>query len=235
MASNAKDSAALTVRPKASHRKHRASELQRTALEPVQERSRRRNDQILEAAAKLLETVNIENLAHADIATVAGISKASVHYHYPTIAAIQLALGQRYDADVAQYVTAHAAPGHVASWHEIVRRNAGLAWTWFNQNRPACEALLGPLMTRENRLAGMDYNARGGSATLRRIRKEFVIAEQPQLEEVFAYNGEIIDLFWSRSYLRSGRIDEAALEESLRASLGYLRNFLPEILPRQPG
>lgn len=182
----------------------------------------------------LLETVNIEDLSHSDIATAAGISKASVHYHFPTIAAIQLALGRRYDAEISAYVASMGANVDEQNWQDLVRSSARSALNWFNTHRPACEALLGPLMTRENRLAGMTYNAEGGSATLRKIRRLFLVPDQPHLEEVFAHNGEIIDLFWSRSYLRRGYIDEAAYEESLRASLGYLRNFLPEFLPERP-
>lgn len=223
----------VNVRPKSSHRKQRAQDLQRARREPVQERSRRRNDQILDAAGKLLETVNIEDLSHSDIAAVAGVSKASVHYHYPTIAAIQLALGGRHDLESSRYVLSNTKTLNPASWQELLRQHAFHARTWFNAHRPGCETLLGPLMTRENRLAGMSYNAEGGSAVLRSIRRFFEVPHQAHLEEAFAYNGEIIDLFWSRCYLTKGHIDEAAFEESLRASFGYLRNFLPEFLPRR--
>lgn len=219
------------VRPKSTHRKQRAADLQRARLEPVQDRSRRRNDQILDAAAQLLETVNIEDLSHSDIAEIAGTSKASVHYHFPTIASVQLALGRRYDAACSAYLARIPLPSGEMSWQQLMRHGATHARDWFNARRPACETLLGPLMTRENRLAGIEYNNQIGSTGLRGLRRRFEIPEQPHLEEVFAYNGEIIDLFWSRSYLTRGQIDDRALEESLRASLGYLRNFLPDYLP----
>jgi AcrR family transcriptional regulator len=221
----------VTVRPKSTHRKQRTADLQRARLEPVQDRSRRRNDEILDAAAQLLETVNIEDLSHSDIAALAGMSKASVHYHFPTIASVQLALGRRYDAECSAYLARIPLPGGDVSWQELMRHGAAHARDWFNARRPACETLLGPLMTRENRLAGIEYNTQIGATGLRGLRRRFEIPEQPHLEEVFAYNGEIIDLFWSRSYLTRGHIDDRALEESLRASLGYLRNFLPEFLP----
>jgi AcrR family transcriptional regulator len=227
-----KTEARLTkVRPKSTHRKQRTADLQRARLEPVQDRSRRRNDQILDAAAQLLETVNIEDLSHSDIAAAAGMSKAAVHYHFPTMASVQLALGRRYDAECSRHLAEMALPGGEVSWQQLIRLGAASARDWFNAHRPACETLLGPLMTRENRLAGIAYNTQIGAAELRRLKRRFEIPEQPHLEEVFAYNGEIMDLFWSRSYLTQGHIDDRALEESLRASLGYLRNFLPEFLP----
>jgi len=219
------------VRPKSTHRKQRTPDLQRARLEPVQDRSRRRNDEILDAAAQLLETVNIEDLSHSDIAAVAGMSKASVHYHFPTIASVQLALGRRYDAECSRHLAQIPLPEGEVSWQQLMRISAASARDWFNAHRPACETLLGPLMTRENRLAGMAYNTEVGATSLKGLKRRFEIPEQSHLEEVFAYNGEIIDLFWSRSYLTLGYIDDRALEESLRASLGYLRNFLPEFLP----
>lgn len=221
----------IKVRPKSTHRKQRTADLQRARLEPVQDRSRRRNDEILDAAAQLLETVNIEDLSHSDIAEVAGMSKASVHYHFPTIASVQLALGRRYDAECSKHLARIPLPDGDVSWQQLMRIGGASARDWFNAHRPACETLLGPLMTRENRLAGIEYNTQVGATTLKGLKRRFEIPEQPHLEEVFAYNGEIIDLFWSRSYLTRGHIDDRALEESLRASLGYLRNFLPEFLP----
>jgi AcrR family transcriptional regulator len=219
------------VRPKSTHRKQRTADLQRARLEPTQDRSRRRNEEILDAAAQLLETVNIEDLSHSDIAGVAGTSKASVHYHFPTIASVQLALGRRYDAECSRHIARVPLPERDVSWQQLMRIGGPSARDWFNAHRPACETLLGPLMTRENRLAGIEYNTQVGATILKGLKRRFEIPEQPHLEEVFAYNGEIIDLFWSRSYLTQGHIDDRALEESLRASLGYLRNFLPEFLP----
>jgi AcrR family transcriptional regulator len=211
-------------------------DLQRSRLEPVQDRSRRRNEQILEAVARLLETVNIEDLSHSDIALAAGVSKPSVHYHFPTIAAIQLELGRRYDAEVSVFLDGlrEKRKRRVETWQDMVRDGTRAARDWFNAHRPACETLLGPSLSRENRLAGITYNSQVGSSVLKAIREVFAVPDQAHLEEVFSYNGEIIDLFWSRSYLTLGTIDDKALEESLRGSLGYLRNFLPEYLPHLP-
>jgi len=229
----AREDAGPVVRPRSSHRKQRNSETQRAALEPSQDRSRRRNELILDAAYELLKTVNVEDLSHSDIANVAGVSKASVHYHFPTIAAIQLQLGRRLDGELSDYANQFRDHRDASSWQDVVRASARRARDWFNDRRPACEALLGPLLTRENRLAGITYNRQVGSSLLAAIRKTFVVPDTGSLEEVFSYNGEILDLFWSRSYLTRGRIDDEALEESLRASLGYLRNFLPEYLPKR--
>jgi len=66
---------------------------------------------------------------------------------------------------------------------------------------------------------------------LKALRRRFELPPLPELEAVFTANGEILDLFWSASYLRHGVINDAAFEESMRASLGYLRNFFPDLMP----
>lgn len=224
----------IAVRPKSTHRKQRSNDLQRGPLEPVQDRSRRRNEEIIEAAGRLLNTVNIEDLSHSDIAREAGVSKASIHYHFPTMAAIQLELGRRYDEELSTYLAMVRPSRTELTWQEVVRRGAELSRDWFNRHRAACETLLGPVLTRENRLAGMQYNTTVGAIGLRTMQQRFVLPDHPSLEMAISHNGEILDHFWSGSYLRHGHITDEALRESVRASLGYLRNFIPEYLPLRP-
>lgn len=222
------------VRPKSTHRKQRAAELQRTKLAPVQGRSKKRHEEILVAVERLLEEVNIEDLSHSDIAREAGISKPSVHYHFPTIAALQRELGRRCDARLYHVLLDHSKQfisASVTSWQEWLRLGAVVARDYFNTNRAACEALYGPMLHRENRIAGFEYNSQVGMAMLKMIQDRFVFDAYPELDSIFSINGEIIDLFWGASYLRKGFIDDDAFEESLRASRGYLRHYLPEVLP----
>jgi AcrR family transcriptional regulator len=224
----------MKIRPKSSHRKQRAASLPKVQRDPAQERSRRRHEEILQAAESLLETINIEDLNHAEVAKKANISKPSVHYHFPTISALQFAIGRRHDALIDQILDEsheRLTAMRVPTWQEWIRIEAGLARDYFNSCRPACEALLGPLLNRENRLAGMQTNRRVGLSKLHNLHRIFEIPNPASLEAAFQYNGEMYDLFWSGSYQLRGHIDEEAFEESVRAVIGYLRNFLPDVLP----
>lgn len=222
------------VRPKSSHRKGRSAQIQREQREPSQDRSRKRHEDILLAAESLLEVANIEDLSLSDIATKAGISKASVHYHFPTIAAIQLALGYRYDQALSELLADYhvkLTKMRVPTWQEWIRIEATAVRDYFNAHRPVCEAILGPLLHRENRLAMLSQNTQIGLSKLRNLCQIFEVPNPEILEKIIAYNGEILDVFWSGSYLKNGYIDDHVLEESIRASVGYLRNFLPEVMP----
>ena len=223
-----------SVRPKSTHRKRRTEAPVRETLAPVQDRSRQRHEEILSAASRLLVHANIEDLSHQDIASEAGISKPSVHYHFPTIAAIQRELGRRFDQELSTIYEATQRQGALRkarTWQDYARALALAAKIYFNANRPASEALYGPTLHRENRLASLNYNRSNGKDLLTALHKRFEFGIQQSIEDAFVYNAEILDMFWATSYLRYGQITDRAFEESLRASFGYLRNFLPEILP----
>lgn len=49
----------------------------------VQTRSRNRKAEILELAIQLLQTKGFENFSYQDISSALGITKASVHHHFP--------------------------------------------------------------------------------------------------------------------------------------------------------
>lgn len=204
---------------------------------PAQDRSRKRIEAILVATTELLEHVNIEDLSHSDISERADISKASVHYYFPTIADLQLALGSRFEAEITEAFHAHyeaTINDDGGSWQDWGRLDLVIPWQYFNTHRPACEALLGPILHRRNRLAGMQYNSARGAERLVMLQRRFVVPEIPNIELVFAKVADIIDAFWSRAYLTQGYIDEETLEETIRATNGYLKNYLPEILTRRP-
>lgn len=223
----------VSVRPRSTHRKQRSDQPKRAPLAPTQDRSRRRNDEILQAAIELLQTVNIEDLSHSDIGERAGISKAAVYYHYPTIAALQHELGLRFDRQVSEYQNSLAIDDGSRGWQELLALGIRRTRDWFNDNRPVCEVLLGPRMTRENQMLSAEINSRVGQSVLDGLRARYHLPEHPDLEEIISYHGEIVDLFWSRSYLRVGFIDDHHLEESLRASVGYLKNYFPEHMARR--
>jgi len=224
------------VRAKSTHRKQRSEQPKRVKLAPAQDRSRQRNEKILQAASELLQAVNIENLSHSDIAQQAGISKAATYYHYPTIAAIQRELSIRYDEELSEFLLKTETGFDRRDWQTYLRDGAARAKDWMNKNRPACEALLGPRLTRENQLVSIAMNSKVGIRALSGLRARYYMPEHPNFDQIIARQGEIIDLFWSGSYLSIGYIDDNAHEEALRASLGYLKNYIPERMAlREPG
>jgi len=50
---------------------------------------------------------------------------------------------------------------------------------------------------------------------------------------VFFYTTEIVDLMFMLSVNKHGRITDEMAEEAKRAGVAYLRQYLPEFLPRR--
>lgn len=224
---------AVTVRPKASQRKGRSAVIARTARAPSQGRSQRRFDEILDATQSLLESARIEDISFYDIAQKAGMSPASVHYLFPSMAAVRLELSRRYNLNVIEKiaeVAAELAKAGEPSWQQWTRVMADVARQSFNSSRPLAEIILGPVLNHEGRLANIESNVVVGSSVVATLNASFVVPEIPNLEMMFSLSSEIFDALWSRSYVLHGQIDDETFEESMRVVLSYMRTVLPERL-----
>ena len=233
--------AVAAVRPKASQRKARSPVVVRGARAPTQERSQRRFDAILEATQALLQSAHIEDISFYDIARKAKMSPASVHYLFPTIAAVRLELARRNNRAVVELIAEKAAELEKVgepSWQQWVRALAEMARDSFNGDRSSSEITLGPVLSREGRLTNVEINGVLGRSVLQTLQAVFVVPEIPRLDTMISLGNEVFDALWSRSYALHGRIDDETFEESLRMVLAYLRGVLPETLtmraPRIP-
>mgnify|MGYP000049339525 CR=1 FL=1 len=83
--------------------------------EKPQTRSRNRKQQIVELAAELLQTHGFESFSYQDLSTRLGITKASIHHHFPKKADLGVALCE-----------------WIQQWHEnqfrALRNLNGTAW-----------------------------------------------------------------------------------------------------------
>jgi len=222
------------VRPKASQRKGRSEKIEHVARKPVQERSRQRFERILDAMERLLQTSDIENISLYDVAREAGLPPASIHYLFPSIAALQIELGNRLlETSTADVLDAQKAMARLRnpSWQDWLRAMGRRACDHFNRSRPSSEIVLAPMLHRESKRAAIAMNDRIGVSMLEGLKEVFVVPEVPGLAHRIALAADIADVLWSRSYIFNGRIDEETFEESIRLQIAYLRTVLPETLP----
>jgi TetR/AcrR family transcriptional regulator, transcriptional repressor for nem operon len=68
-------------------------------------------DRILDLAERLVQTRGFNGFSYADIASELGLTKASLHYHFPTKADLGLRLIERYSAAFMAALTAVDATG----------------------------------------------------------------------------------------------------------------------------
>lgn len=223
----------VAVRPKASQRKGRTGEITREARVPTQERSRRRYQQIIEATEALLASANIEDLSLYDIARQAQIAPASVHYLFSTVAAIHIELSRLYNRRMTDHMLARQrvlAATRQPSWQSWFRLLMREAVDLLNQHRPMAEVMLGPTMHRLSYQAAMEMNAVFARATLEMLSQAYVLPDIPHHENHHMMSIVISEALWRSAYMQNGHIDDETFEESLRATVAYMRCFLPETL-----
>jgi len=86
----------------------RSSEPQRKKMTPVQDAPMAGGtpERILEVAERLVQTRGFNGISYADIAIELGVTKASLHYHFPTKADLGMRLISRYEETFAQALAA---------------------------------------------------------------------------------------------------------------------------------
>src|SRR5579871_2958490 len=81
-------------------------------------------DRILDTAESLAQTRGYNGFSYAHIADALGVTKASLHYHFATKAALGEALIERYDRRFTQALreidgSGRDAPGKLAAYAEL--------------------------------------------------------------------------------------------------------------------
>ncbi len=85
-------------------------------------------DRILDLAERLVQTRGFNGFSYADIASELGVTKASLHYHFPTKAELGRRLISRYGEEFARALAdidaQHRRAGEAASLREPLRSSA---------------------------------------------------------------------------------------------------------------
>lgn len=98
-------------------------------MNPVRGQSARTGtaDRILDLAEHLVQTRGFNGFSYADIARELGVTKASLHYHFPTKADLGLRLIERYSESFARSLASinagnDSASTKLATYASIYRR-----------------------------------------------------------------------------------------------------------------
>ena len=200
---------------------------------PAQERSRRRFEEILDAAERLLDRGDDIEVGIYAVAAEAGIPAASVYHFFADMQLVYTALTERYlkrFGELAEFeVTAD-----MVSWQDIDAVLFERARTFYNQSNAARRVLLGanPWLGAQDR--NLDFNRTTAVSAKEALEKGFVLPEVPDLLDRLTEVIVINDALWTLSYHRYGDISDEMAEQARRARVAYGRTFLPEYLPRRP-
>lgn len=194
------------------------------------QQGRSRRTHLLTATRELLRELPPEEVTFAMVCERADIPRASAYHFFPNINALFLGLRLWHSEVLAEGIAA-VRPERFATWQDYM----------------ICLIGVGAQITREDpALMRLNYGFPGGASEARQIGKSldvkivrtaldnlagrFVMPDWPDRERVMAIAFTIIDSIFRLSFREQGEITDAMVREAGRASVAYLRCYLPEYL-----
>ena len=197
---------------------------------PQRKRGIVRFEQLLDATETLLTEYPDEDISLALVASTAEVPLPSIYHFFPNKDAILVALAQRYHAALDEMAREEMCPPP-KSWQEIIRRRQQSGVVFLNEHPSALRLFMGAGVSAQVRTLDLQGNASLSALRAAEFRRWFDCSSIPDLEAKLAITIGLMDGIWALSWSQHKRVSDAFLEESIRASIAYLRCFLPEILP----
>lgn len=212
---------------------HRSPVLRAGIRQPQRQRGVDRFEILLDAAETKLVEAPDEDITLSMIAKAAKVPLPSVYHFFPNRNAILVALAQRFHKDLAKITLVPLDPPPV-EWQEIVRRRQQNGAAYLNAHPAALRLFMGAGVSVEVRNLDLQGNASLAHVRAEDFRSSFSCGHIPELERVLAVSIGLMDGIWAISYSEHSRITDHYLNESIRATIAYLRCYLPEVLtPRR--
>lgn len=190
--------------------------------QPVRANGRRRYEQLLDAAERLLEAANPQPITIQNIAREAGVPMASVYHFLPGPAAVWVALSRRYMADFGT-VLADAVPGIEAmAWRQIIATLIGRGVAYYRSHPYAQKLILGADLNWSIRREDIANNRRIAAVVAGLLARHFPAVDRPSLVEAVVAGITIGDALFALSIAEHGQITPACGDEATLAICGYL-------------
>lgn len=198
-----------------------------TRRAPVQERSRRRVEAILDATERLVVDRGVEALSTRDIAVAAGVPVASLYQYFADKEGVLLALAGRDMAEMDEQVAADLAASvetgdlTVASLVETAMRAFVKVYA---RRRAFVEIYLRGRGNSAVRDFGRDHNLRV-ARDLRELAIESGVARPDLSEQAAVLAVEVGDRVFQLAYERDHRGDEVLVAEGIAMMTAYLERY----------
>jgi AcrR family transcriptional regulator len=191
---------------------------------PAQARSRRRVEQILDQAARLVVTQGVESLTTRDIAAAADVPVASLYQYFSDKEDVLLALAERDMAEMDDQVAADLAALEVLTVETLVR-TAMLAFVKvYHRRRAFVEIYLRGRTNLAVHRFGREHNLRI-AATLRAVCIERGLATDALTEAVAGLAIEVGDRIFQLAFEHDADGDAVLIEEGIAMMTAYLQRY----------
>jgi len=198
----------------------------RLPIMPSRKSGMERYEFILDCAEQLLKQGSPEEINIYEVADRAELAVQSVYRIFPSAAAVNYALAQRFLNGMAD-AYADMDISDCRSWQQTVEKSCRFWTAFYNSHPHAMELLLGSGVIREVRESDRQIVTLIAERLQNRLRDMGLIDVNIQLEKQIEIAIEILDATWSRSYYSDGKITDFYLRESVIAVVAYLELYLP--------
>lgn len=199
---------------------------------PQRKRGVLRFEHLLDATATLLIKRPESDISLALVAQKAGVPLPSIYHFFPNKDAILVALAQRYHSQLDQMARVPLDPPP-RRWQDIIARRQTMGVAFLNAHPSALRLFMGAGVSAEVRTLDLEGNTALAALRAAEFRRCFDCRGIPDLEHRLAISIGIMDGVWAISWSQHRKITDDYLSESIRASVSYLRCYLPEILEIQ--
>lgn len=196
---------------------------------PQRQRGIVRFEHLLDSTEALLVEHPESDISLALVAERAGVPLPSIYHFFPNRDAILVALAQRYHARLSDMARATLYPPP-ERWQDIIRARQLSGVAFLNAHPSALRLFMGAGVSAEVRTLDLQGNASLARLRTAEFRHWFDCRGIEDLEHRLAISIGIMDGVWAISWSQHQRITDEYLNESVRASVSYLRCYLPEIL-----
>lgn len=192
------------------------------AKEPLQERSRLRVRQVLDAAGELVLEGGMEAVTIANVSERSGVGRASIYQFFPSVFAILNALAGRYLDELEQHRDRGMKGKSFQTLADVSDYLIDSSVEFYDANPAAQAVLLGGDGKQEIRVADKGYDRRIAEFTATRfgsLMENYEAADPKYLRVAVT----LVTSICSLSVWEEGRITDFYREQAKLAARGYLQ------------
>ena len=186
-------------------------------------KGRQRREQLIDAAASLLERHTPDALSLKDIAARAGIPVGSAYHFFSNANDVFAALAQRFGDTLFEVLEA-PYPDQADSWQTVLGVAIERAAQLYRGHPAYQQLILGGKAPPDIKLADRVHDQQIGHLLLRVVPGHEDMPEGAV--DRFFFATEIVDLMFTLSVMRHGTMTEEMVNEAKLACVGYLGEYL---------
>lgn len=190
---------------------------------------RNRRTQLLTIALEFLREKSPEEISFADICKEANIPRPSAYHFFPNVEAIFHGIRLLHSESLIEKSLLLKRETFV-SWKKYIERSIDVAVEVTKKEIAFPRLIYGYRMSHpEMRQVGQELDAKLANLAKLGLMDRFVLPELEQADQIFGVAFSIADSLLKLSYRTYGDFTPWMVEETKKATISYLKNYLPEV------